>query len=97
VSSLARIDTCATRSRATRFNLAMSYSFVTMRKLALLRALVTLVTCVFAMQTTSAMTEADPKKIFPDPKAAALAEAAAEGDAAKVKALVASGADPNGT
>jgi len=52
-------------------------------------------TCVLAMQTISAMTEADPKKIFPDPKAAALAAAAAEGDAAKVKALVASGADPN--
>ena len=95
MSPLAPIGACAARSRATRFNRAMAYSFVTTRKRALVRVLVMFVTCVFATQTTSAMTEADPKKIFPDPKAAALAEAAADGDAAKVKALVASGADPN--
>jgi ankyrin repeat protein len=73
----------------------MAYSIVTTRRRALLRAAFAFAACMFAMQTTPAMTEADPKKIFPDPKAAALADAAAEGDAAKVKSLVAAGADPN--
>ena len=68
----------------------MPYSFPTPRTLALLFA-----TCLLAMQTTSAMTEADPNKIYRDPKTAALAEAAADGDAAQVKSLIAAGADPN--
>lgn len=37
----------------------------------------------------------DAKQVFPDPKTAALAAAAAEGDAARVRELVADGADPN--
>jgi len=44
----------------------------------------------------AAMSETDPTKIFPDPKVAALAAAVADGDAARVKAEIAAGADPNG-
>ena len=36
------------------------------------------------------------REIFPDSSAAALAEAAAEGDTARVRQLIAGGADPNG-
>lgn len=43
------------------------------------------------------MTDADPYKIFPDPKVAALAAAVEDGDEARVHTLVAEGADPNGT
>ncbi|HEY0178243.1 MAG TPA: ankyrin repeat domain-containing protein [Dokdonella sp.] len=43
-----------------------------------------------------AMSETDPSKVFADARTAALATAAADGDAARVKALVAAGADPNG-
>jgi uncharacterized protein len=81
-------------SRATRFNRTMAYSFASTLRRAL-RMLVALAACVVAAQTASAMTEADPRKIFPDPKTATLAAAVAEGDAAKIKALIAAGADPN--
>lgn len=37
----------------------------------------------------------DAKQAFPDPRSAELAQAAADGDAARVRALVAAGADPN--
>jgi uncharacterized protein len=59
------------------------------------RVLLALASFVLAAHAAFAMTQADPRKIFPDPKAAALADAVAAGDAAKVKALVAAGADPN--
>jgi len=37
----------------------------------------------------------DAKQVFPDPQTAALADAAAQGDAARVRELVREGADPN--
>lgn len=45
----------------------------------------------------AAVTDADPYKIFPDPKVAALAAAVEAGDEARVRSLIAAGADPNGT
>lgn len=51
---------------------------------------------VFATWAIAAVTDADPNKIFPDSKVAALASAVEAGDAAKVSSLIASGADPNG-
>jgi hypothetical protein len=84
----------APHPRAACFNLTMAYSFASTLRHAL-RMLVALAACVVAAQAASAMTEADPRKIFPDPKTATLAAAAADGDAAKIKALVAAGADPN--
>jgi ankyrin repeat protein len=57
-------------------------------------ALVALV-ALLAHWTFAAVTDADPNTIFPDAKSAELARAVAAGDAARVKALVAAGANPN--
>lgn len=59
--------------------------------------LVTAALATFAHWTPAAVTDADPNKIFPDPKVAALAAAVAAGDEARVRSLVAAGADPNGS
>lgn len=51
--------------------------------------------CLVVSLTANAMSEADPYEIFPQPKVGALAAAVADGDAARIKSLIADGADPN--
>ena len=59
-------------------------------------ALAGMMFCFLATWATAAMTDADPRKIFPDPKTADLAAAVADGDVVRVRTLIAAGANPNG-
>jgi len=63
---------------------------------ALLFATLPFTTRTLAAVTDADSNKADPDKIFPDPKVAAVAKAVAAGDASRVRTLIAGGADPNG-
>jgi len=74
----------------------MRYFLIYPHRRRVCASIVFVVAFSIATFASAAMSEADPYKIFPDPKVAALAAAVADGDAAKIKAEIAAGADPNG-
>jgi uncharacterized protein len=66
---------------------------VALRCVAMLATL--LFALLFSMQACAAMSEADPAKVFSDPKNATLAKAVADGDEARIEAAIKAGGDPN--